>query len=163
MQPGKGGHPKTRGLAQLQSAHSIYNCQTLLLPLVPLSYYQMGMLNWFLLSSFAGISLWLIKSRRGRRLYPPGPKPDPFVGNIRQMPTKNQWITYAEWANEYGPLTYLNVLGQSIVILNTQKAAIDLLEKRGLIYADRPHSVMCNDLVGEFNDLRRACELRFWL
>ena len=32
----------------------------------------------------------------------------------------------------------LKVLGQTIVILNSHKAARDLLEKRGTIYSDRP-------------------------
>ena len=33
---------------------------------------------------------------------------------------------------------HLNILGQSIVILNSVKAAVNLLDKRGTIYSDRP-------------------------
>ena len=36
-------------------------------------------------------------------------------------------------------MLHLNILGQSIVILNSVKAAVNLLDKRGTIYSDRPH------------------------
>lgn len=37
-----------------------------------------------------------------------------------------------------GEIVYLNVLGKSIVLLNSERVAIDLLDKRGVIYSDRP-------------------------
>lgn len=42
-------------------------------------------------------------------------------------------------------MVYLEVFGQPIVMLNSQ-AALDLLEKRGSIYSDRPHMAMASDL-----------------
>ncbi|KAG8859727.1 hypothetical protein FRB96_004301 [Tulasnella sp. 330] len=58
------------------------------------------------------------------------------------MPTSHHWLTFADWARKYGPLTYLNVVGQPILIINTQEAAIDLLDKRALIYSNRPSFLM---------------------
>lgn len=43
--------------------------------------------------------------RNPKRLpYPPGPRGIPFVGNIRDMPSKTdlEWKTYAEWGRKYG-------------------------------------------------------------
>ncbi|KAG9029174.1 hypothetical protein FRB95_005632 [Tulasnella sp. JGI-2019a] len=74
--------------------------------------------------------------------YPPGPSGDFIIGNLRQMPFSYHWITFTEWGRKYGPLTYLNIAGQSILVINTQEAAIDLLEKRASIYSDRPRIMM---------------------
>lgn len=40
-----------------------------------------------------------------------------------------------------GSVCYLHVLGQGIVFINTAQAVIDLMDKRGAIYSDRPQSV----------------------
>ena len=42
----------------------------------------------------------------------------------------------------------LTLLGQPIVVLSSAKHAIDLLDKRGNIYSDRPRLVMGGELVG---------------
>ncbi|KAG8881859.1 hypothetical protein FRB97_008983 [Tulasnella sp. 331] len=57
---------------------------------------------------------------------------------LLEVPSSYAWFTFAEWGRKYGPLTYLNILGKSILILNTHEAAVDLLEKRALFYSDRP-------------------------
>ncbi|KAG8979556.1 hypothetical protein FRB94_011290 [Tulasnella sp. JGI-2019a] len=98
-------------------------------------------------ASFAVILLLIIRwyrSVRSRALlpYPPSPPSAFVIGNLRQMPKSHHWLTFAEWGRNYGPLTYLNVLGNHIVIINTQEAAIELLEKRAAIYSDRSRMVM---------------------
>jgi hypothetical protein len=40
--------------------------------------------------------------------------------------------------NNAGPIVYINVAGQDMVILNTHKAAADLLDRRAPIYSNRP-------------------------
>ena len=45
-----------------------------------------------------------------------------------------------------GDVVHVNVLGQHLIFLNSEKAAIDLLEKRSAIYSDRGTSVMVNEL-----------------
>ncbi len=37
-----------------------------------------------------------------------------------------------------GDVFMLNVLGKNIVVINSEKAAIELMEKRSAIYNDRP-------------------------
>lgn len=43
---------------------------------------------------------------------------------------------------------YLNVLGQHMVILSSNKAAEDLLDKKSLTYSDRPVVMMCGEIIG---------------
>ncbi|KAJ7132234.1 cytochrome P450 [Mycena epipterygia] len=73
-----------------------------------------------------------------RRLLPPGPPRDPFIGNLRQMPSEEVPLVFHEWGKTYGDVIYLKIPGQSIIVLNSLKAAEDLLDKRSLIYSDRP-------------------------
>jgi len=40
-----------------------------------------------------------------------------------------------------GPLVYLTVGGQGILVLNTHQVATDLLDRRGHIYSDRPRMI----------------------
>jgi hypothetical protein len=45
-----------------------------------------------------------------------------------------------------GKIVYVHVFGQGLVFLNTAEACTDLLDKRGAIYSDKPHLVMCGEL-----------------
>jgi hypothetical protein len=46
-----------------------------------------------------------------------------------------------------GDLFYLNAAGQPMVILNSRKVCVDLLERRAAIYSDRPPNVVLCDLM----------------
>ncbi|OCH93697.1 cytochrome P450 [Obba rivulosa] len=73
---------------------------------------------------------------------PPGPKRLPLIGNVLDVPTEQHWKTYAEWTQKYGDVIYLQVFGQSIIVLNSVKAVVELFEKRSVNNSDRPHSEM---------------------
>lgn len=45
-----------------------------------------------------------------------------------------------------GDVVYLHVFGIGLVFLNSPEAALDLLDKRGAIYSDKPNLVMAGDL-----------------
>ena len=45
-----------------------------------------------------------------------------------------------------GKVVYTHAFGQGLVFLNTAEACADLLDKRGTIYSDKPHLVMCGEL-----------------
>ncbi|EKM56472.1 uncharacterized protein PHACADRAFT_207702 [Phanerochaete carnosa HHB-10118-sp] len=90
----------------------------------------------------------LIARSRQRAPYPPGPKGLPVVGNVTEMPTSHEWLKFAEWADKYGNIIHLNLLGQPMVVLNSAKHAIELLDKRSNIYSDRPALMMGGEIVG---------------
>ncbi|KAI0051317.1 cytochrome P450 [Auriscalpium vulgare] len=75
------------------------------------------------------------------RKLPPGPRGLPILGNALDLRDK-QWLAFTKWKKQYGDVIYLSALGQSIVVLGTQKAAGDLLDRRAGIYSDRPHNVV---------------------
>ena len=60
--------------------------------------------------AFLGISLLvsgllyiLHRSRRSEsRRYPPGPPPDPILGNVRQFPRTEWHNTFTIWQEQYG-------------------------------------------------------------
>ncbi|KAF7359633.1 Cytochrome P450 [Mycena venus] len=80
----------------------------------------------------------LPRRRRAFRRLPPGPPRELFIGNLRQMPKEKTPLVFHEWARKYGDVLYLELPGQSIVVLDSLQAAEDLLDKRSVIYSDRP-------------------------
>ncbi|KAJ7779891.1 putative monooxygenase [Mycena metata] len=89
---------------------------------------------WFIISS--------LLSRKLKR--PLGPLRFPIVGNALQFPQTQQWLTFSRWAEKYGDVVYLEVFGKPLVLLNSAKAARDLLEQRSTIYSDRPRLEMAS-------------------
>ncbi|KAJ6441362.1 OrdA [Purpureocillium lavendulum] len=78
--------------------------------------------------------------RRRKGNFPPGPRPFPLVGNIRDLPTTGE-AEYLHWLRHketYGPLSSVVVLGQPLVIIHDRKAAEDLLERTSLKTSGRP-------------------------
>ncbi|KAI0433047.1 putative cytochrome P450 oxidoreductase [Xylaria sp. FL1042] len=84
--------------------------------------------------------VWGVK----RRLpLPPGPPGEALIGHLRVIPAEHPEFQYAQWAKEYNTdILHFNVLGRSIIVLNSIEAAHDLLDKRGANYADRPRFVL---------------------
>ncbi|KAI0066611.1 cytochrome P450 [Artomyces pyxidatus] len=81
----------------------------------------------------------LEKRRRQKgRVYPPGPRPLPLIGNLLDVPKEHQWFTFTEWARKYGEIVYAHVLGKTIIVVSSTKAIRELLEKRATNYSDRP-------------------------
>ena len=100
--------------------------------------------------------------------YPPGPPPDPIIGNARAMTSDDLERVFAAWGKKYGALflsdiqpdacmgllnfvipgdvNYVTVVGKPIIVLNSYQAAKDLLEKRSGMYSSRPRMVMLCEL-----------------
>ncbi|TFK64540.1 cytochrome P450 [Pluteus cervinus] len=79
---------------------------------------------------------------------PPGPKPLPVLGNVRDLTAKELWLPATQWGKDFGDVVYLHVFGQGLVFLNSPEAVFDLLDKRGSIYSDKPQLIMICDLCG---------------
>ncbi|OOF95350.1 hypothetical protein ASPCADRAFT_207823 [Aspergillus carbonarius ITEM 5010] len=71
---------------------------------------------------------------------PPGPKPSPFIGNLRDLPSpgEHDWLHWYKHKELYGPISSVTVFGETLIILNDAQLAVELLEKRSVIYSDRP-------------------------
>ncbi|KAK0469989.1 cytochrome P450 [Desarmillaria tabescens] len=105
----------------------------------------------FLVAVAVAVKLYYRHSRNPLGLpSPPGPQPSfiPFVGNIPDMPTKDEWFKFTEWGKQYGPLMMLEIMGQKMCIINSAQVATDLLDTRSSIYSDRPPMVMVKELMG---------------
>lgn len=103
-------------------------------------------------------TLYLRRRRASKGLpLPPGPKGWPIIGNILDFPKEYAWKRFVEWGSRYGQSVYpsyydflftlhyfpgdlicVNMLGQTVIIINSSRIARDLLEKRGSIYSSRP-------------------------
>ncbi|KIL00351.1 hypothetical protein PAXRUDRAFT_8298 [Paxillus rubicundulus Ve08.2h10] len=85
--------------------------------------------------------------------FPPGPKPVPIIGNFLDVPDEKSWETFSKWRKQYGDIISIEVLGRRIVILNSSKHAIELLEKRSLKSSNRPNFVLAGEMIGWKNTL----------
>ncbi|KAJ8520725.1 hypothetical protein ONZ45_g2492 [Pleurotus djamor] len=83
---------------------------------------------------------------------PPGPPADPFIGHLRKFPTNTPETVFHEWAKQFGDVIHLDVLGRSIIVLDSYQAAVDLLEKRSALYSDRPR-VLIFEIMGWYPDV----------
>ncbi|KAK0205274.1 cytochrome P450 [Desarmillaria ectypa] len=95
----------------------------------------------------------LVNGTKTRRTLPPGPKELPLIGNLLDMPTEKEWLTFAKWGELYGNIMSVAFFGQHLIILNSAKTAMDLLDKKSSIYSDRPLISMGGELVGWKNTL----------
>lgn len=111
--------------------------------------------NAALAVSALAVALLLAAARRrkqqqqGRLPPPPGPPQHFLLGNLFDVPTgPEEWRKFADMGKKYGPVVHLGVLVRDVVILNSYKAAQDLLDKRSAIYSDRARFPMVGELMG---------------
>ncbi|KAF8514704.1 cytochrome P450 [Hysterangium stoloniferum] len=104
---------------------------------------------YVVIALFAALAAYLLRQRRvpkGLSL-PPGPPGYPIIGNLFDLPKSLEWKTYKDWAQSYGDLVYVNVLGTPIAFVNSKELVSELFEKRSSIYSDRPQLPMLCDLM----------------
>ncbi|KAG8787358.1 hypothetical protein FRC12_015644 [Ceratobasidium sp. 428] len=101
---------------------------------------------------------------------PPGPPRWPFIGSVLSLPQNEpNWKAFLRWGEESkSDVIYAPMPGNSLVILNSHEAAVELLEHRSAVYSSRPRLVMAGDLVGwdrilgliaDVNQVRRVRKL----
>ncbi|KAH8892827.1 cytochrome P450 [Thozetella sp. PMI_491] len=77
--------------------------------------------------------------------FPPGPPVIPGLGNLHQIPLRQPYLTYTNWAKTYGPVLGLKAGPGNVVVLNNADHVRELFSKRGAHYAARPHmSIPCD-------------------
>ncbi|KAH9022741.1 cytochrome P450 [Lactarius deliciosus] len=145
-------------------------CDTTALPGSSFPYYHLSLdCVWELAKTRGGLAVVLglaliIVIRYFRspwRRVPPGPRGLPLIGNALELRDK-VWLFHKDCKQKYGPLflfhssqahdvledvMYLSALGQPILVLNSLKAASELLDRRGAIYSARPRLIMAQEII----------------
>ncbi|EIW80565.1 cytochrome P450 [Coniophora puteana RWD-64-598 SS2] len=85
----------------------------------------------------------LFLRRRGGLPLPPGPPGLLMLGSILSINFSQPYLTFSEWKARYGDIVYCSLVGTPAVIINSERVARELIEKRSQIYSDRPR--MSND------------------
>ncbi|KAJ2986516.1 hypothetical protein NUW58_g4987 [Xylaria curta] len=84
----------------------------------------------------------VVFTRRRRRTHvgnlPPGPPGDDHAKFLEG----HRWNMFKAWNDQYGPVATFFVGPRRHIVLGTMEAAVDLLEKSGEIYSNRPHLLM---------------------
>ncbi|EUC54095.1 cytochrome P450 family protein [Rhizoctonia solani AG-3 Rhs1AP] len=74
---------------------------------------------------------------------PPSPLSLPFVGNLFSIPSGSEHYAFAKLGEQLkSDIIFLNILGHKLVILNSAEAASEILDKRSMLYSDRPQIPM---------------------
>lgn len=76
--------------------------------------------------------------------YPPGPPTLPLIGNLHQMPKGKAHLQFQKWAETYGPVYSLMLGTKVMIVLNSDVAVKDLLDRRSSIYSSRPDMYIAN-------------------
>lgn len=94
---------------------------------------------YILLLACVAVALSFLAKRftRKRVPLPPGPPANPLVGHLQLIPPVGQDLFYYKMGQTYGDVIHFNVLGKSLIVMNSVRA-IDLLDKRSNNYSDRP-------------------------
>ncbi|KII84162.1 hypothetical protein PLICRDRAFT_46528 [Plicaturopsis crispa FD-325 SS-3] len=91
--------------------------------------------------------LYVALKEKPRAPLPPGPKGLPVVGNVADMPSSEEWLTFSQWGEKWGGIVSVKLLGQPLIIVNSADVMSEL-DKKGALHSDRPRLVMAGELVG---------------
>ena len=108
----------------------------------------MGLLLLLPAVTFAGFLIYalLFIGRREKDL-PPGPPTVPILGNLPQIPTKGSYFKFTEWSKTYGGIFSLKLGPGTAIVLTDRRLIKSLIDKKGGIYSNRPHSYVSHNLI----------------
>lgn len=65
------------------------------------------------------------------------------------MPKRDVHLQFEKWAREYGPVYSLMLGTQTLIVLSTDRAVKDLLDKRSNKYSHRQEMYICHEVVND--------------
>ncbi|EIW85686.1 cytochrome P450 [Coniophora puteana RWD-64-598 SS2] len=93
---------------------------------------------------------------------PPGPKGHFLFGSSFDINAADPGSSFAQWGREYGELVHVRHFGRDLMIINSERIAQDLLERRSRIYSDRvdyspieSYGMLFNSAMINYNDAWR--------
>ncbi|KAG1749707.1 cytochrome P450 [Suillus paluster] len=107
--------------------------------------------TWQDILCLVGLGVYLVMqapTKKNLAPYPPGPPGLPLVGNVLDVPHIKPWLTFADWGKKYGDISHISVLGQHIIVVNSVKIAMDMLDNKSAVYSGRSVLHMAGELVG---------------
>ncbi|KAF5356572.1 hypothetical protein D9758_008288 [Tetrapyrgos nigripes] len=102
-----------------------------------------------LVGVFVVVLLAVLYFDGSRAQLPPGPPRLPIVGNLKYLTVLGRpkpWHLFHKFAQEYGPLTYLELLGKPVVVISNAETAKELLVRRAS-NVSRPRMIVGNEYV----------------
>ncbi|QRW26743.1 cytochrome P450 family protein [Rhizoctonia solani] len=106
---------------------------------------------------FATVSIKWIKRGHPKAPLPPSPKSYPFLGNIPVILARDEHVAYRNWSRELNnDVICIKVPGAKLIVINSARAALDLLEKSSDKLLSRPRISVIDT---EFFDLTRLLAL----
>lgn len=79
-----------------------------------------------------------IRDRNLRSFLPPGPTAWPLLGNLPQLIGKDLHIALTTMAKQYGPLVWLKMAGENVLVVNNMDAAVASFVRQGNVFSGRP-------------------------
>ncbi|GKT81516.1 O-methylsterigmatocystin oxidoreductase [Colletotrichum tofieldiae] len=108
--------------------------------------------SWLLWGVFAlaAFTVYRQSQKKGQIKLPPGPKPLPVLGNIKDFPPDGtaEHLHWLKHKDLYGGISSVTVMGMTLIIVHDKKMAHDLLDQTASKTSGRPSMVMANKLCG---------------
>ncbi|KAL4810589.1 cytochrome P450 [Aspergillus unguis] len=99
---------------------------------------QLGPLSTVAVVGLIYITFKLLSMGRREKGLPPGPPTLPVLGNLHQIPITGLHAKFLEWGEKYGGIFSLKMGHGTMIVLFDRKAVHDLVDKKGVIYSERP-------------------------
>ncbi|EIW86000.1 cytochrome P450, partial [Coniophora puteana RWD-64-598 SS2] len=92
---------------------------------------------YLILAALCVVVLHHRNGTRRRGALPPGPLGIPFIGSAFQVNAAKPWVTFCDWRRRYGDIVHCRIWGQDTIIVNSERVARELLDKRSSNYSDK--------------------------
>ncbi|KAI0965547.1 putative cytochrome P450 [Xylaria arbuscula] len=83
------------------------------------------------------LSLKVLQTGRRPADFPPGPPTVPILGNLHLIPKHDVHLQFQKWAQEYGPVYSLILGTKTMIVLSSDRAVKDIMDKKSAISSDR--------------------------